>query len=61
MKTITNLTQAELIAKLKDHKLIEVYQPGPFPQQKDGEVTITGPNWKLKAILKDGFIKELIK
>ncbi len=61
MKTIQQFkTKANLIKAIKAHQLIEVYQPGPFPQTKDGTIVIVGDNdkWKLKVTIKDGFITE---
>ena len=60
MKTIRNFkTKLQLLRAIARNELIEVYEPGPFPNRKDGEIIIefNNPFGVIKVMIKDGFIK----
>lgn len=63
MYTVTNFkTKKQLIEAVKEGKKVGVFQPGPFPCQKDGNVSLEGPHypaphtWYASAVIKDGVI-----
>ena len=55
-------TKKALIADFKASIAIPVYQPGPFDNQRDGQVCLEGPHypephkWYASATIKDGII-----
>ena len=61
------LTRKALAEDIKKGVTVRVYQPGPFPGQTEGKVTLEGPHfprphtWYCQAIIKDGVIVRLLK
>ena len=55
-------TKKALVADVKSGMKVEVYEPGPFPCQKDGTVYLEGPHfpephrWYAKAVVENGFV-----
>lgn len=51
-----------LVADVKAGKQVSVYQPGPFPAQTDGRVSLEGPHypqphkWYASAVIANGVI-----
>jgi len=67
MYTVYNYkTKKQLKEAVKNGETIRVFQPGPFPGQTDGQVSLEGPHypkphtWYARALIKDSVIVKIL-